>query len=140
MSNAHEATAAGAIEFAVCRNGSLILASLLFALLLVSLDIFCSLDGCHESFSSLAAFDDHYACRHIFECNICGLKLPNNRLLEMHISERHDELFRILALKKRMVQSKPDATSFAFCLDCVAPLLTAHVSGALLLCTVGLSG
>lgn len=77
-----------------------------------SRELWCDLPGCHLLFRSIAAFDDHYLAAHTYRCEVCGLKLPNNRLLEMHIAERHDELFRCMAKTKRMVNHTRNHSSF----------------------------
>ena len=66
-------------------------------------DFYCGLEQCQLYFRSLRDFDLHYQQCHTYKCEVCGLKLPNNRLLEMHLTERHDELFRCMAKTRRMV-------------------------------------
>lgn len=63
---------------------------------------YCGQGSCDLYFSTLGAFDLHYHSMHTHRCEVCGLQLPNNRLLEMHIAERHDELFRVMAKTRRM--------------------------------------
>jgi hypothetical protein len=60
-------------------------------------ELFHCVDNCPLTFTSLSAFDAHYTSCHVFRCEACGLQLPNNRLLEMHVAERHDEFFRVMA-------------------------------------------
>jgi hypothetical protein len=64
------------------------------------------MEGCPVVLHSLSAYDAHYQHYHTFKCEVCGLQLPNNRLLEMHLAERHDELFRCMAKTRRMVSGK----------------------------------
>ena len=63
----------------------------------------CGVEGCTVMLRSLSAYDAHYQHWHTFKCEVCGLQLPNNRLLEMHLAERHDELFRCMAKTRKMV-------------------------------------
>jgi hypothetical protein len=67
----------------------------------------CGVEGCPVVLRSLSAYDAHYQHWHTFKCEVCGLQLPNNRLLEMHLAERHDELFRCMAKTRKMVGDAP---------------------------------
>lgn len=80
------------------------LASLLCATALCrTCEFVCGVEGCPVVLRSLSAYDAHYQHWHTFKCEVCGLQLPNNRLLEMHLAERHDELFRCMAKTRKMV-------------------------------------
>jgi hypothetical protein len=63
----------------------------------------CDTFGCGEFFSTADSFEQHYLQAHTYTCRVCSLNLPNNRLLEMHLQERHDEYFRCMAKHKKMV-------------------------------------
>ena len=53
----------------------------------------CSALGCHQVFESLEECDSHYFNAHTRECRQCRAVLPNDHLLDLHISEAHDSYF-----------------------------------------------
>ena len=53
----------------------------------------CSAHGCHQVFESLEECDLHYFNTHTRECAQCRAVLPNDHLLDLHISEAHDSYF-----------------------------------------------
>ena len=53
----------------------------------------CSAHGCHQVFESLEECDSHYFNAHTRECAQCRAVLPNDHLLDLHISEAHDSYF-----------------------------------------------
>ena len=53
----------------------------------------CSAHGCHQVFESLEECDSHYFKTHTRECGQCRAVLPNDHLLDLHISEAHDSYF-----------------------------------------------
>eukprot|EP00563_Minutocellus_polymorphus_P001726 CAMPEP_0181026604 /NCGR_PEP_ID=MMETSP1070-20121207/3729_1 /TAXON_ID=265543 /ORGANISM="Minutocellus polymorphus, Strain NH13" /LENGTH=287 /DNA_ID=CAMNT_0023103809 /DNA_START=166 /DNA_END=1029 /DNA_ORIENTATION=- len=53
----------------------------------------CSAHGCHQAFESLEECDSHYFNTHTRECGQCRAVLPNDHLLDLHISEAHDWYF-----------------------------------------------
>lgn len=53
----------------------------------------CSALGCHQVFESLEECDSHYFDTHTRECKQCRAVLPNDHLLDLHISEAHDSYF-----------------------------------------------
>lgn len=53
----------------------------------------CFALGCHQVFESLEECDSHYFNMHTRECTQCRAVLPNNHLLDLHISEAHDSYF-----------------------------------------------
>jgi len=65
-------------------------------------ELFHCVDGCPLTFTTLSSFDEHYSSCHVYRCLSCGLQLPNNRLLDLHVAERHDELFRVMARTRKM--------------------------------------
>jgi hypothetical protein len=63
----------------------------------------CTVLGCLHLMSSLTAADAHYEMHHRHACTICHSKFPTARWLELHFTERHDSMFRVLAECKNMV-------------------------------------
>lgn len=53
----------------------------------------CPAHGCHHVFESLEECDSHYFNMHTRECGQCRAVLPNDHLLDLHISEAHDSYF-----------------------------------------------
>lgn len=53
----------------------------------------CFALGCHQVFESLEECDSHYFNTHTRECRQCRAVLPNDHLLDLHISEAHDSYF-----------------------------------------------
>lgn len=54
-------------------------------------------------FESLLAFESHYHARHHHVCQQCRQRFPSSRWLELHLMERHDPMFAVLANTKKMV-------------------------------------
>jgi hypothetical protein len=48
---------------------------------------------CSTFFSSIAAWESHYEATHVFQCHACHEIFPCNRLLDLHLEERHDSFF-----------------------------------------------
>ena len=63
----------------------------------------CLIESCRKKFTSLAAFELHYSSAHRYVCATCRHTLPTARLLELHVLEKHDSLFRVMAEKQKMV-------------------------------------
>jgi len=63
----------------------------------------CAVTGCRARFNSIAEFNIHYQSVHSNVCSVCKRVLPTKRLLELHVLETHDSLFRVLAAKQKMV-------------------------------------
>lgn len=61
----------------------------------------CSAYGCHQVFESLEECDSHYFNMHTRQCRECGAVLPNDHLLDLHISESHDSYFASALERKR---------------------------------------
>ncbi|KAL2629632.1 hypothetical protein R1flu_014318 [Riccia fluitans] len=59
-----------------------------------SLRVRCPIAGCGAILNSLSAFESHYAVRHTATCSVCSSVFPTTRLLNMHVSERHDSFFK----------------------------------------------
>ncbi len=60
----------------------------------------CGVSGCNKHFVSVAAYASHYAVAHRHRCRTCGAVLPNVRLLDMHVAERHDKFFAATAKRR----------------------------------------
>ena len=50
----------------------------------------CSMPYCKQRFSSLKEFDKHLFHAHYFKCATCGRDFNTARLLDLHITEKHD--------------------------------------------------
>ena len=61
----------------------------------------CSALGCHQVFESLEECDSHYFNTHTRECRQCRAVLPNDHLLDLHISEAHDSYFASALERKK---------------------------------------
>ncbi len=66
----------------------------------------CGVHGCTHALASLAAFESHYAAHHRHACRTCGACFASGRWLELHLAERHDSMFRLLAERRKMVRRK----------------------------------
>lgn len=62
----------------------------------------CQIAGCNQVFTTLHMFEEHYGSNHCFVCVQCRRNFPSNHLLELHVLERHDSLFQLMATKKDM--------------------------------------
>lgn len=65
-----------------------------------NLDIPCTATGCTLLFPNVAAFERHLFNNHRHRCSLCHKDLPTSRLLDIHISERHDSFFAVLAARQ----------------------------------------
>ena len=63
-------------------------------------DFYCNIQSCRCSFRTAAEYASHYAVQHRHRCETCSAVLPNIRLLELHIQERHDSYFAAMAARK----------------------------------------
>ena len=60
----------------------------------------CNIDTCNRHFQTATEYASHYAVQHRYRCATCCAVLPNSRLLDMHIEERHDSFFAAMASRK----------------------------------------
>ena len=72
----------------------------------------CNMATCRCSFATQHEYASHYAVQHRHRCETCSAVLPNLRLLEFHVQERHDSYFAALSARQPsyhcIVQSCPD--------------------------------
>lgn len=66
----------------------------------------CNVDGCSSTFTSMADYDLHYNSNHRYTCTYCRKLLQSAHLLDLHISELHDNFFKASSAKKPMVLFK----------------------------------
>lgn len=59
----------------------------------------CSVYLCNQSFSSITKLENHIYYCHRYQCSQCHKSFPSDHLLSIHLSERHDNYFRIMAKK-----------------------------------------
>ncbi|CAI6365714.1 unnamed protein product [Macrosiphum euphorbiae] len=62
----------------------------------------CNVDGCTASFTSMADYDSHYNSNHRYTCIYCRKLLQSAHLLDLHLSETHDNFFKVSSVKKPM--------------------------------------
>ena len=62
--------------------------------------MYCCIDECQCRFRTTAEYASHYAVQHRHRCATCSAVLPNHRLLDMHVAERHDSYFAAMAARR----------------------------------------
>jgi len=60
--------------------------------------------GCKKEFSDVRKWESHYNITHRHVCQYCGCVYPTSRFLDIHVLERHDTLFKMLAQKRHMYE------------------------------------
>lgn len=60
----------------------------------------CTVPGCHFIANSILNFENHYNSSHRFACSQCKKCLPSPHLLDLHLQEKHDSFFSVLASKR----------------------------------------
>ena len=65
----------------------------------------CTSGRCHHVFNSVSEYEEHYTSAHCNTCESCHRAFPTTRLLDLHILETHDSLFKLMAEKQKMVGS-----------------------------------
>ncbi|XP_025206059.1 zinc finger protein 511 [Melanaphis sacchari] len=63
---------------------------------------FCNVDGCATVFTSMTDYDLHYNSNHRYTCSYCRKLLQSAHLLDLHLSEVHDNFFKACSAKKPM--------------------------------------
>jgi len=56
--------------------------------------IACEVKGCKAAFSTTVAYELHLQASHWFSCKECRQTFPSNFLLDIHVIESHDNLFK----------------------------------------------
>lgn len=70
-----------------------------------SVDSFvCGIDGCEETFTSEIVYSAHYKAMHMHVCSVCGNTFYTFHLLNLHVLEYHDSLFKKLNEKRPMYE------------------------------------
>jgi len=64
----------------------------------------CHIGGCTSLFENVVDYENHYATVHKNVCKECKKILPSIRLLELHILETHDSIFKALSKSKKMYE------------------------------------
>uniref|UniRef100_K3WED9 C2H2-type domain-containing protein n=1 Tax=Globisporangium ultimum (strain ATCC 200006 / CBS 805.95 / DAOM BR144) TaxID=431595 RepID=K3WED9_GLOUD len=77
----------------------------------------CRLLTCNVGFRSVAAYEEHYDLVHRNVCLECYQSFMSLRLLDIHISERHDAFFKVLSKKKPMYVCLVDGCEEVFMHD-----------------------
>ncbi|XP_026333096.1 protein lethal(2)k10201 isoform X2 [Hyposmocoma kahamanoa] len=60
----------------------------------------CHVPGCKFTAESILEFENHYNASHRYSCSQCKKVLPSPHLLDLHIQEKHDSFFAVMAAKK----------------------------------------
>ncbi|XP_059053426.1 zinc finger protein 511 [Achroia grisella] len=60
----------------------------------------CNIPGCTFIAESILDYENHYNASHRYTCTQCKKVLPSPHLLDLHIQERHDSFFAVMAEKK----------------------------------------
>ena len=66
----------------------------------------CAQTGCRYAALDAFGLEAHYASAHAHVCDTCRRILPTSRLLEMHVLETHDVLFKLMAEREKMVRRR----------------------------------
>ena len=64
----------------------------------------CGVDGCEESFTSELVYQAHYEANHMHVCSVCGNTFYTFHLLNLHVLEYHDTMFKELNKQKPMYE------------------------------------
>lgn len=64
----------------------------------------CGVGGCSQVFTCLQTYESHYNSCHRNTCSQCRRVFPSAHLLDVHILESHDVMFKLLAQKQDMYQ------------------------------------
>ncbi|XP_068623624.1 zinc finger protein 511 [Battus philenor] len=60
----------------------------------------CNVAGCTFTASSLLEYENHYNASHRYACSQCKKMLPSPHYLDLHLQEKHDSFFAVMATKK----------------------------------------
>ena len=60
-------------------------------------EILCSYSGCNTSFPDPLAYEAHLQAAHRLVCRVCRRVYPTPKMLELHVLENHDTLFKVMA-------------------------------------------
>ncbi|XP_049646521.1 zinc finger protein 511 [Suncus etruscus] len=89
----------------------------------------CQVAGCCQLFTTLQAYEQHYHALHRNVCSFCKRVFPSGHLLDVHILEWHDALFRVLSERQPMYQCLVEgcAEKFRSSRDRKDHLVTSHL-------------
>lgn len=62
----------------------------------------CNVNGCTSGFTSMFDYNSHYNSNHRYSCIYCRKLLQSAHLLDLHLSETHDNYFEASSVKKPM--------------------------------------
>uniref|UniRef100_W5ULN0 Zinc finger protein 511 n=1 Tax=Ictalurus punctatus TaxID=7998 RepID=W5ULN0_ICTPU len=74
----------------------------------------CHIAGCKQLFDTLEGYEHHYNSLHRHVCSSCKRSFPSNRLLDIHILEWHDSLFKVMADRECMYQCLVEGCGLKF--------------------------
>ncbi|CAL1548755.1 unnamed protein product [Lymnaea stagnalis] len=74
----------------------------------------CGVDGCNQTFTSVAKYESHYHNSHNFKCATCKRTFVSNFLLDIHLQENHDSYFQILSPKIDMYRCLVESCPLKF--------------------------
>lgn len=75
----------------------------------------CGLANCSQKFDGLSKYESHYNTCHRNVCQTCHRILPSSFLLDLHILETHDAMFKLMAEKQDMYQCLLESCGSKFC-------------------------
>ena len=80
-------------------------------------------ESCGEIFSEWVAYELHYAARHTHQCALCDKTFTTERLLSIHVEERHDTYFaaRLAAREQRRGAGGEEREKLLRCLAAECP-------------------
>lgn len=76
--------------------------------------ISCISIGCNKLFTNLTELENHYNAIHRNICSYCKKSFLSTKILNIHILETHDKLFKTISLKKPMYECFVDGCSKVF--------------------------
>lgn len=59
-------------------------------------------------------YESHYSSAHSFTCHECRRSFPNERLMDRHITERHDPFFSVLSERQPMYVSRQEGRAVSW--------------------------
>jgi len=65
---------------------------------------YCNISNCNSAFRNIFEYEMHYNSVHKHVCGVCKRVFPSNRLVEIHVLESHDSLFKVMAEQKKMYE------------------------------------
>ena len=74
----------------------------------------CTQINCQACFSDFDAFDYHANTAHMHRCIVCCRDFHNSRLLDIHVTEKHDSYFEVLSKREPSYVCLVEGCDFKF--------------------------